>query len=590
MILPADLAPRKPTLPLLLLALLAAAGATGLPPDARAADEDGDEEHLDDDAGPARTGAQAPASRAEQPAPPRRPGTTQRVLFVDFVPANQAAKDDAAALSAEVLADLRGHTELDVLELTQVPPIFETPATLYMKGCPDEQEAGCQLVLGEKGDADRVVSGRVELRQKKPRLIVTIINIAESQVEQAYAVEVEGDGRASVVRSVATTLARLAAPPVDEVDTEDLRGSPDEDDEAEAQLAREKVALKALDSALGNATFEVLDVNKKLTRPARIRMSDLDVSDAGEFISTPWEDIGLNKREYIAYRNSGLALDEWRRRHAGHHLQLLLGVSGGVSMPFASNFGLRYYGHYIQDDLLSHILDNYGYQSLDASGARPRADFTVGFGILPFLDFEYTLGIVEVPVYRQKEDGHLASGSTIDADPSYFLEDEWLTDELPTLSHAFKLRFYPLREQRVRPSIAVGYGVMPYPDIAANELAVAPNSKYLLFPQYTLQFLDIEPGVMFELGQNFGAFVHFPIWIDLTASDVRTQEREEGSNVGLLDTAFQAEFGLQTGKEPMPNPGRVSFFVEFGIQFRPNPVFVPKGRRGGGGPDEILGD
>jgi hypothetical protein len=457
----------------------------------------------------------------------------QTLLVVPFV-GETAASAGAGSLLESYLRDrLSARSRFTALGLEEAPPIEDVGAALYYEGCPKGDELGCAFVLGEKADVDRVVTGRVTLRESgNYRVVVIILNIRRAEEEFRYALDLVPGEEGVFARSVELSLDKLQRTEVlapRESAREVARRKREAMAEAASQEERDLVARMGL----GATAEELREADERLAvRPERrVEMADLDEYEGVEGGATPWGDLGITKSQYLSYKNSGLDFDAWRVRWAGHRLMLLgtfgLGFGAGAT-------SLEYFGGYMLSPDLQEVVADYAWQVV-GSGSAPMVTFGGGFGILRNLDVEANAFWMQGRATVQ-----LMSGSTIadgqggfTADPTNRPAGDAIPSRVNLWGGEVMARFYILPLPIVRPTVGAGVAWVTYPslyndptvDDAVEDPEPAIKGRFPTFEQLTDAGPQVELGVMFDVHKNFGIFARLPIWIPVNAA--RSQRTDD---------------------------------------------------------------
>ncbi len=489
--------------------------------------------------------------------------TEQTVLVVPLLPENVDSVDASAAVTRALIEGLGARGHLTIVRLSEVDPIYDgnsiIDASLYMRGCPPDQELGCQLIVGEKAGADRVVSGALELDGEGRVIVITFLGVAISELEYSFEVRLGPEDDATLVEAVELTLEELVDPfdRNERIDESTLDGA--ELDRRRRQ--KERAAMRALDLALPNTAYQALEGSMEVRRQ-RISEEDLQDQEDAELVSTRWEDAGLTKAQYVRWHNSRLDLDTWKTRAANHFLQPIIGLDVG------SLFGpidLDYQGNWIfEPDDPRNVADS-------VSTLQPRrgtgfwAGLTLGFGITTFLDFEFTgtLAFSRLHVTLQKYE--------FDEDDPTVVEPAPLPTQgggqIKTYSMMWKLRFYPIAVWRVKPTIAAGFGVMFWPHLGNPDRYDFSGPWYWAPSEaYNDQVMVVEPGVVIELASYLAITANVTMAFSLRPPEARVFTVDPYPDSALLD-----EWVVTPS---LPKPGYVG--IRVGFQARPSPPRFPE--------------
>ena len=484
----------------------------------------------------------------------REKRTPQSLLVVPLLALDSESAASSRAISRILTEGLAERRHLDVYRMSQVPSIYDgdkdVEAALYMRGCPPDQELGCQLILGEKVDVDRVVSGNCMQAGTMASVAITVLNVPLAELEYSFEVELEPGRFSELMEALELTLEQLADP-FDENEVVDETAL------LEAELdrrkaAKERAAMRALDLMLPDSAFEPLASSREIARE-QITEEDLLAQEEAELISTDWEDVGLTKRQYVVWHNSRLSLDEWKERKANHFLQPLIGLSiGYVGGPL----GVHFQGNWIlEEDNLSNVVDSRSLQQ-PSGGKGFWAAATLGFGFTTFLDFEFTASVafsrmnVELQEYEVTEHGTVS--------PPYPPSDE--RPQIFIYGLAWKVRAYPVPLWRVKPTIAAGFGVMIYP--AVTDLFDLGSHVYANEGGFVDHLLLLEPGAVIEMSRHVALTADFCLGLGLRPTSARVFVVDPYEESDLLDAV-----------EAPPLPVAVYAGFRVGVQAR---LFRPR--------------
>ncbi len=493
---------------------------------------------------------------------PRGDRTAQAVLVVPLLPANVDSVDATTGMTRVLIEGLELRDHLTVRRLSDVPAIYDGNSTigasLYMRGCPPDQELGCQLIVGENAEADRVVSGSVRLDGERRIVTITFLGVGLAELEYSFEVQLGVEDDATLIEAVELTLEELADPYDRNELTDETRLDGQELDRRRRQ--KERAALRVLDLMLPDSAYQPLAGSIEVRR-THISEQDLAEQDDAELVSTVWEEAGLTKSQYIRWHNSRLDLDTWKTRAANHFGQPIIGIE------FGSLFGpleLDFTGSYIfeQDDP-RNVADSVStLQPRRGSGFSMGA--TLGFGITPFLDFEFTgtMTFSRLNVILQKYE----FGDEPGAVQPYPIPIE-SSSQIRTYGMAWKLRFYPVAVWRVKPTIAGGFGVMLWPDLGNPERYEFSGPWYWApSERYNDQTFVIEPGVVIEFTPNVALTANLPIAVSARPPQARVFTVDPYPDSALLDAYVDPP--------ALPKPGYVGFRI--GLQIRPTMPRFPE--------------
>ncbi len=478
--------------------------------------------------------------------------TEQAVLFIPLLSLDRESATGSRDLSRTLIDGLDERPHLDLYRLSDVSAIYdgakEVSASLYMRGCPPDQELGCQLILGEKADVDRVVSGTYQEDVEVTFVTITVLNVPLAELEYSFEVRFAPGSEASLLEAVELTLEELADPYDENV-------AVDESDLEEAELerrraAKERMATRALDLALTDADFEELAASRKVERET-ITEEDLQEQVDSELISTDWEDAGLSKAQYVKWHNSRLSLEAWKQRAANHRFQPIIGVSlGYLSGPLELDF----YGNWILDpENLQNVVDAKSL-FLQRKGGGLWLNALLGFGLTTFLDFEFnwSMAFSNLNIQLQKYEYDEDEPDTIQPYFNPIVEQP----QIFVYGLAWKVRFYPVALWPIKPTVAAGFGLMIYPDIA--ELYDFQCPCYAPESAYIDPLLIVEPGAVIELSPHVAITFDLPLSFSLEPEGTRTAHRDPYESteldavVEVPELASPVYFGFKVGVQVRP--------------------------------------
>lgn len=441
----------------------------------------------------------------------------QHVLLVPFT-GETADSVGAASLIEGLLLDRLGTSgHLVVTTLDDAPPVADVESRLYFEGCPRGDELGCAFVLGENANVDRVVTGRVQLVDDGFRIVVIVLQIPRAEEEFRYGIDIRGGEEGLLGRTVELALDRLRraeieAPRASAREREEKR----REELAEAATEADRDLLRRMGVDLSDD--DLASVNSQgPTRRRKLTEADLEEQDDVEGLASDWGRMGITKAQYLQFRNSGLDFDAYRKRWAGHRLQLL----GSVHVGFAGGaLATRYYGAHLLSPDLQEISASYAWQHSDQS-SFVTVGFGGGIGILPFLDVEVHAFWTQGKVFLR-----LRTGTTVaDAEgnlapsPTNRPPGDWQASQVNLWGGDLMARFFFPQIPRIKPSFAVGLAWLRYPNLfndpeiddAEEEPPI--SARFQTFTQLTDVGPQFEPGVQWDANQHLGIFVRLPIFV-----------------------------------------------------------------------------
>lgn len=454
----------------------------------------------------------------------------QRVLVVPLRGATRSSEGIGELLAAFVGDELSATDHLDVVSLPECDRVEDIDAELYYAGCPPGDELGCQFVIGEVNNIDRVVGGRVTDRgEGRYRIIITILNVRSAQEEYTYALDLGAGEDSLLPRTVELALDRLRREEL----LAPYRDAEEQHQELvaamkKAQSEEERRLVARMESNVDTSSVDDLEDERRLTARDVVTEDDLAEIKENEGARREWDEMGLTERQYLSYRNSGLDWEDWSWRASGHRFQILLSAYGGLVGGATS---VRYYGHYLRSpNDLSQIADTYAYQQVE-EGTSFVVGGGAGFGLWDRLDIEASAWLSRADVYillyndRAVED---VDGSLV-PDPDARRPGDWRQQDLNLWGGDVMVRFLVLTVPLIRPTIGAGLAWVVYPDLfaAASETGEdqgIPDSFHA-FDRLTDFGLQLEPGVNFDFHKNMGVFLRVPITIGLNPARTSVTQR-----------------------------------------------------------------
>ncbi len=449
----------------------------------------------------------------------------QTVMIVELAGETSESAGVGVLLDSYLRDALSDVGRFNLLGIEEAPPVEDTSAELYYRGCPPGNELGCQFVIGEVAQVDRVVSGRVtvltDAEGDRYRVVLTILNIAAAELEYSYALDLVAGEERLLPSTLALALDRLQREQLMEPirDEEDrllrrLEALEDAQSEEERQLILRMEVSEDWDA------FAKLEEERRARENRLVTEADLEEQKGYEGRSTEWEDLGITEKQYLNYRNSRLDFDDWRKAWAGHRLMLLGSVHGGVA---GGAIKQNYMGRYLLDGGQVLVQDGerveYGWQQ-PAAGATGTFGIGIGVGILRNLDVE-----VSVFYLRSAFEVNVGNAATeLDPDGNLIARSRdvarW-SDEFTNLGNVdmwggeVMARFFILNMKVVRPTVGAGFGWLVYPHLFPElEEGDTPaiGEEYPRFDRLVDVGPQLEVGVAIEFHRNVGIFMRLPVF------------------------------------------------------------------------------
>jgi hypothetical protein len=458
----------------------------------------------------------------------------QTIMIVELAGETSESAGVGVLLDSYLRDALSDNSRFTVIGIEEALPVEETSADLYYRGCPPGNDLGCQFVIGEVSNVDRVVSGRVTVLTDEEgdryRVVLTILNIATAELEYSYALDLVAGEERLLPASLALALDRLQREQL----LEPVR-------DEEERLRRRLAALDAAKSAeerqliLRMEVSEDWDAFAKLNAELEARKNqivtaeDLQDQKGYEGRSTEWDDLGITEKQYLSYRNSRLDFDDWRKAWAGHRLMILGSVHGGLA---GGALKQHYFGRYLVNGnqvlVQDGVRSEYGWQQ-PAAGGTGTFGVGLGVGILRNLDIE-----VSVFYLRSAFEVNVGNAATDDVDGTLVPRERdtsrW-PNEFTNLGNVdmwggeVMARFFILNMKVVRPTVGAGIGWLVYPNLFPElEEGERPaiGEDYPRFDRLVDVGPQIEVGVAIEFHRNVGMFLRVPVFFGANPSRAST--------------------------------------------------------------------
>lgn len=419
------------------------------------------------------------------------------VLISSFQPENPAQSGLAGVLEGLVADSLRDDPDLRAIRIEDTPPFEEYDARIYMDGCPPGEIVGCSFVVAERGGAGWAVAGKVAEEGGTRQVEVSVLDVADARVVVSFQVALEEGNDAAFAEGVRRVLKAAMRGEVGRVQDIRDRDEGGEPEVSEAELARQLAELAG----------EMGDLQQVVSQqPDTIRRPTYTVEDVAERMQgegmKPWERLGMGPDEWLRFKNSGLALDQWRARAAGRQYQVLIRPALGW---WRGSFDQFFYGRYAYDNTLT-VVDRYSAQGVLASdGVAPTLE--AGFGLLPLLDVAVAGGVVP---------GHIAvdvsSTESIAQPVEYGSSTGWV---------GLRATVAPFPVWRARPTAGFGLTVT-LPPAATSLVALPPDVDALSSPP--LVYVEGSVGAEAAVHDRVDLFLRIPVDV-LVAGDPRVETR-----------------------------------------------------------------
>jgi hypothetical protein len=481
----------------------------------------------------------------------------QTVLIVELTGETAESAGVGVLLESYLRDSLEDIERYTLLTLDEAPPVQDTSADLYYRGCPPDNELGCQFVIGEVARVDRVVSGRVTVLSDadgaRYRVVLTILNIQNAELEYSYALDLRAGEEGLLPATLTLALDRLQreqmlAPVRDEEERlrRRLRAMEDAATDEERRLVGRMTVATDWDA------FARIDEERRAKEERVLTEADLEEQKGFEGRSTEWEDLGITEPQYLNYRNSRLEWEDWRKAWAGHRLMILGSVHGGFG---GGALKQHYYGRYLADGSNVVVIDEeraqYGWMQ-PAAGGTGSFGFGLGVGILRNLDVEMSLFYLRTSL---EVNGDTAATETIDGNIVARARDTSSWDEeyfepiasLDMWGGDVMARFFILNMRVVRPTIGLGVAWLVYPDLFPDlEEGETPaiGSEFPRFDRLVDVGPQIEVGVAIDFHRNVGMFLRVPVMFGANPNRAAATAEGPPASLYMATTPEAPPFGV----------------------------------------------
>jgi hypothetical protein len=298
------------------------------------------------------------------------------VLVSSLQARNDAARGLASVVEGALAQAIDKQAGILTRRVEDAPDFDDYSARIYMQSCPAGDTVGCTLVVGERANATLAVTGSVQALARTNRVQIDILDIANARVLVSFQSEVEDVEDPAFADGVANVVLAAARGEIGE--EKDIRGGAETEDGDGVSDEEWAKQLNQLTGEMGGVTV-VEGQNRRIARP------EFTVEDIAEKMKSeaqkPWERLGMSPAEYLRFKNSGLALYEWRQGSRGRQGQVVLRPLAGV---YNGPVNTAYYARYAQDDNFD-VIDAYGAQAMQ-TGTAGAFGGTVGYGLAPVLE------------------------------------------------------------------------------------------------------------------------------------------------------------------------------------------------------------
>lgn len=466
------------------------------------------------------------------------------VLVSAFQPRTPEAAAEAHKIEGEIATELRAQAGLKLVRVEDTPKFQDYDARIYINSCPPDQIVGCSLIVAERGETEWAVTGSVRALAGASEIQVSIVNVEESRVAVSFTSKVTGDDDSEFVDGVVKVL--LAAVKGEVGQESDIRATGDEDDgkptaEEKAQANKELAALQA---EMGDVSTEFGRSDESIERPT-YTMDDI-AKQSNTDATKPWERLGMSPGEYLKYKNSGMQLQDWRKRMQGRRGELVLRVGGGVEHGAVD---AEFYARSLYNSTTFAVEDVYGAQA-QQTGTGASFGGAIGFGVLSVLEVSLqggiTSGAFSAHIGNAEKEGETVTFQE-------YLFDNW------TPYAGARANVVLLPAQSVHPIVGIGAlwqhgsSITEHSDVLSDDhyapLADAAGDQ-APFPGPNLFSAEVMVGGELRLSDHVDLFLHVPIDVLLAGGDPATIRAGSGSQLSGLETPAAAGFfaaGAQAG-------------------------------------------
>jgi hypothetical protein len=423
------------------------------------------------------------------------------VFVSPFQPRNSEAAGLASMMSSFLEVQLSQHADLQVVPLSEVRPVHDMSAEVYLDSCPPGQAVGCAFVVGENADAGFALTGTVLAETSGTQVEVSIIDVRNAREAMNFVVQLGVGDDERFAEGVASVLVAVVRGEAGRV--EDIR---DMSEEAAPDYSAAAAQLSQLTSELGDVRTLSTRTSAVIQRP---KMTDEDVSERMQTEGVkPWERVNMKPEEYVRWQNSGENLSVWRERYAGRKRQMI--VRSGVGFGRGPVDG-EYNGSYVRGISEStggfSVEQVYAWQSQTA-GNGITADVAVGAGIGSVVEagaqFGYASGTYRVNVLSKTKNNTAAPPRENEfPNSNMYLGPYVLAGLLPGGT--------------VRP--VVGASALYWKGQSVEEKEQLPDELETFEVAPNLWMLQVKGGAEIRLSRVVDFYVHVPVWVVVGGKD-----------------------------------------------------------------------
>jgi hypothetical protein len=476
-------------------------------------------------------------------AAPSEAAESVRVLASHVQATDPESRSGARTLETAIVAALRRAGAFDVARPSDAPAWPDYDAPTYLASCPLGDLEGCTLVVAQRVEARWAIAATLAVEGEMRAVDVTVVDVASSSAAVSFATRYPVGEEAGFVAGLVDVVKAAEEGVFTE---EDLRPDDTSAQDAAARKAAQARALKQLASIPGLGDPAALSTRgaRVLERPA-LSSDDLARRTLAEGAS-PWERLGMTSTEYLAYKNSGMSLPEWRLRTRGRAGTLLVRPWLGV---LSGPWGGTYYGRYAYDEQL-YVVDTLSAQVVqaDTGGA---AGLGVAWGVRPDLD----VGVV----------GGVATGTyTVDIDSQVVGSPNGLGSPTSRTGSAWflgpRVTWAPMPTRDVRP--VAGAGLLVVGAQGVRGVLETPQ-ELTTWDAPLLWDVEVFGGVEARVAERVDLYGQVPLRVRVAG---RVDERERQGVQAIVDDSVPAAASVFGGG------------VQVGVQVRFGRMRVPTTR------------
>ena len=450
---------------------------------------------------------------------------SEAVFVSPFQPLNPEAAGLASMMSSFLEAQLTQHGDLQVVPLSDVQPVHDMSAEVYLESCPPGQAIGCAFVVGENAEAGFALTGTVQAETSGTLVEVTIIDVRNAREAMNFVVQLGVGDDERFAEGVASVLVAVVRGEAGRV--EDIR---DMSEEVAPDYSAAAAQLSQLTSELGDVRTLSSRTAAVIERPA---LTDDYVSDRMQTEGVkPWERVNMGPDEYLRWRNSGETLSVWRERNSGRTKQMVIRTGFGFGRgPVDGEYDGSYVRGISETTGGFAVEEVYAWQS-QMSGNGMTADVAIGAGIGPVLEvgaqLGYASGAYRVNVLSKTKNNTAAPPKENEFPNSNMYLGPYLLAGL-------------MPGSTVRP--VVGGSMLYWQGQSVDSKEQLPDELETFSTPPNLWVLQAKGGAEIRVSKAVDFYVHVPVWVVVGGKDTemthtgRGCREEDGSS--CLDTSRQ---------------------------------------------------